>query len=285
MEKISIAIPYHGDRVRWTMQTINNCHRLPFIHEIVISVDKSSPEDVKKIQTATKAYKKVKIFVSDTKLFVLKNKMKAVSLCNTDWVALIDSDNVVSGQYFGSWLKEPHIKDMIYCPERGISVLDYSDFVNVTLGLGVIAYNFATRSKDVTDNLSMLLNTGNYILHRETWLRSLQTEENHDPAAADVYYANYHCLLSGMVLRVVKGMTYHHTVHRGSTYLQTAKESETEVNRLKKLIEGDNENSGDIQACKQNNLSAAHNWSSTGGKGTILLQSEKTGDRPGTLVD
>jgi len=245
-------------------------------------VDKSSAVDVRRIKIATQSYKKVKIFVSDTNLFVLKNKIKAVTLCNTDWVALIDSDNVVSGQYFGPWLKEPHIANVIYCPEIGIPALNYYQFA----GLDITYNSLKGRlSNNDSPQFNVLMNTGNYIVHRESWLNALHDKDLHNPAAADVFYTNFYCLMHGMVLRVVKGMTYHHTVHKGSTYLQTVKESETEVNRLKKLIEGENENSGDIQACKQNNLSAAHNWSSTGGKGSVLLSNEKTGDRLGTLVD
>lgn len=282
MEKISIAIPYHGDRVRWTMQTINNCHRLPFIHEIVISVDKSSAVDVRRIKIATQSYKKVKIFVSDTKLFVLKNKMKAVSLCNTDWVALIDSDNVVSGQYFGPWLKIPHIPSVIYCPEAALPTFKFNQFI----GLDITYNSLKDRlSNNDSAKFNVLMNTGNYIVHRESWLNALHDKEVHDPAAADVFYANYHCMMAGMVLRVVKDMVYRHTVHKGSTYLQTVKESVIEANRIKKLIEGENENSGDLQTCKQNYLSAAPNYSATGGKGAVLLQDEKAGNRSEILTD
>jgi hypothetical protein len=289
---ISIAIPYHGNRLKWTMQTIHNVHNLPFVKEIVISIDPSDyPSSV--IKNAVKHIGKVEIYENDKTLYVFRNKIRAVQLCKYDWCALIDSDNIIGAAYLGSWGKAEKNKNLIYQPSIGHTMLNYEEFIGDDIGLKTAAQLVGN------NNFDMLFNTMNYMFHRETWLKALEgaIASDYDPISADSAYINYNCLKAGMVIRVMHGMAYIHTIHSKKTdrnnrgfYIEHAQEGVQEYNKIKKmLLEETNEgcnSTGSIQAAGQNTVSKAPNWSGAGGPGRrILPQPEGDNDKANLLTD
>jgi hypothetical protein len=289
---ISIAIPYHGDRLKWTMQTINNVHNLVNVSEIVISVDPSDAPSGK-IKNAVKHMKKVRVYENPKRLFVFRNKIEAVRLCRSEWCALIDSDNIIGAAYLGSWVNSEKNNNIIYHPEEGKPTLDYREFTGEDIGLKRAAGLVGN------SNFDMLFNTMNYIFHRKTWLDALTgaIASDYDPISADSAYINYHCILSGMVIRVIPGMFYYHTVHSKKNdrnnrgfYIEHAKEGFQEYNKIKKqLQERVNENSispGCIQTVRQNPVSKTPNWAGAGGPGRRILQEpEGNNDKTNLLTD
>lgn len=226
---ISIAIPFHGNRIEWSIRTIDNMHNYGFVSEIVLTLE---PGFEQRIISATRNYKKVRLIKNEQKLGSFRNKIKVVSECKDEWVALFDSDNVFGAAYIGAWYNEKKNKEVIYSPSMGLPVLNYEKFIGMDI-------DFKKAVSMMADNqFNMLMNTMNYIFYREKYLDSMRDAiaSSYDPVAADGIWANFNCWKNGMIMRVLKGMVYNHSVHPGSTYLMNAGVSEIEQNKIKDMM-------------------------------------------------
>lgn len=260
------------------MQTIMNCHNRQQVQEILICAEPGSDAGVITHQCSTK-YRKVRVVENIGNLGPFLNKTKAVSLCKSDWVALIDSDNIIASHFLRFTVMQQMNPNKIYCPEQGWPRLKYIEFIGEDIGL--------TRAAQLIDNnnFTMLFNTGNYVLHRETWLKVLQPvrTDTFYPHAVDVAWVNYNCLKAGMVLSVVKDCVYRHNVHKNSTYLQTAKESSEKWLQIKEMIKddvyGSVASSGEIQTKKQNKIPVTSDWSGSGNRDREQAGSDKGPDQ------
>jgi hypothetical protein len=236
--RISIAIPYHGDRFKWTLQTISNLHNQKDVCEIVICCEPGSKENTRQINRLIN-YKKCRFIINETRLYAFHNKIKAVKNCKEDWVMLLDSDNVFGQAYMTAIknIEETLNKDVIYCPEHGIPSLSYSDFIGMDINIGKANSMFGMNSFD------MLINTGNYFFNRKRFIDALEQEEKKEfeYRTMDAAWINALCLKSGMIMRIVPGMNYYHNVHRESTYLINRKRGIDESDYIKsKMIEFEN---------------------------------------------
>jgi hypothetical protein len=276
VKDISVAIPYHGDRVKWVNQTILNVHNNNFIKEIVLTIDPCDDFDVKYLRKAVKNYPKVRIIENEKRLFVFRNKHKAVSECKSEWVALIDSDNIIGATFFGPILMNTLVNETIYCPEIGFPALHYEKFANVSIGF-VDAVGLIGDPK-----YDMLVNTMNYMFHRETWLKALDEpiKSDYEPISADSAWINYNCMKAGMTLKVVRGSVYRHTVHDQSTYLLNQAAGIAQYANICKLMKGeyndvkDFAGSREVQARKSRGVSPTPNLSAIRGSGRDVVQKE-----------
>ncbi len=276
VKPISIAIPYHGNRVKWVKQTVTLNHNFNFIKEIVITVDPCDDFNVAVLRKALSIFPKVRIIENEKRLFVFRNKHRAVSECTSEWVALIDSDNVIGATYFGPVILNTLVNNLIYCPEIGFPSLHYEEFSNKTIGF-----------RDAVDLIGnpkydMLINTMNYLLHRESWLNALSgvIKSDYEPISADSAWINYNCMKAGMALRVVRGCVYQHTVHDQSTYLLNHKEGVTQYANICKLMKGDFKSVEDftgaeeVQSRKSRGVSPTPNISAIRGSSRDVFQEE-----------
>lgn len=250
---ISIAIPFHGDRFNWTMKTVTNCHKLSYVSEIVICIEPGS-ESGEKLKRECRLYRKVKLFFNDKRLFVFRNKINAVEKCGCEWVALIDSDNLINAAYLGGFINEKKNPMCIYHPSVAHPKMDFSEFIGVDIG-----YNYA--AEHLGDlNFNKFFNNMNYVLHRKTWLKALDRAilAEYDPSAADSAFINQQCLKAGMVIKVLFAMTYVHNVHRGSTYLQNQEDGVREYQKIIKAMKED------IHPGQKVELGNGLNWSGYG---------------------
>lgn len=227
---ISIAIPYHGDRLKWVSKTVQNVHDIEGLQEIVFTIDPSSyPYD--NLIEYSKSYPKVKIHINDRTLMVFRNKIKAVSMCNSPWVILLDSDNVIDRNYLNIALSTNKQDNIIYQPSKALPHLDYSSLN----GMVITKENIKSLITDRT--VEMAFNTCNYILNRGEWLEAVNSFDGiKDPTGSDTAQINYLCLKKGMSLCIVKDLEYQHAVHDGSTYVKYSKEAIVEMEMLKKEI-------------------------------------------------
>ncbi len=278
MNSISVAIPYHGDRSKWTLQTVVNASGVSSVKEIIITIDPSNT-DQKKFMQSLRSYRKVKVFVNDKRLFVFRNKINAVSRCTQEWVALIDSDNITPVGYYSAFNRYRKNKEILYQPAIGYTMINYEEYIGEDINL-----KWAAKKIDEV-KVNMMLNTMNYMFHRRTWLNALKPviESDYDPLTADSAFINFNCLKAGMVMNIIPGMEYYHTVHPvvedtevQSTYRIYAKDAEREydkiIKQLKGLINEDHDDSGSIQAKGQNSVSKAPSWSGSGRQGRGVLQ-------------
>lgn len=214
---------------RWSFLEVNLPKYLenPYINEIVISDENG--EDATKIRERF-ADPKIKIFVNAERLGAFRNKEEAVRRATNEWVALIDSDNFAPISYFEAWLNytqvHPISPSIVYAPSRTIPTnghdgFDYRDF---------IPYVLTKQTYGTLKNYSMMeciINTGNYIVHRQFYLDSSDPSYAHFFTTVNAWEAKLRTWLllnKGANYVFPANLEYYHTVHSGSLYLNTANE-------------------------------------------------------------
>ena len=219
MRPVSIAIPTHGDRLHWYLQTIRNVHDDPRIDEFVIN-DDGTEEAFKDFPTGPACSMKIKLMSNKKREGVFRNKYITVSKCRNESVCLWDSDNIFDVDYLdaleraGDFLEN---ESTIRCPVKALPRFDFSQWENHII--------LKTTAKSYMDKpaFRVHMNTGNYVVPRETYLRILKSHFDagvQSPNCCDVIWQNYHLLSAGMRMVFVPGMQYQHTDHPDSTYRQ-----------------------------------------------------------------
>jgi len=220
---ISLAITTFN-RTTLTIESFINIIDNDFIDEIVIVDDCSDQIDIwDELVFLTAEYDKVKLYRNDVNLGIYGNKHMAVSLCKNEWVILFDSDNVINNDYIDCIRNIIVDKSVIYCPEILYEVDD-----------GVV-FNFTQFSKNnitcdvIVDNIykdifQALLNTCNYLVNKEEYLRVRKTGTGTDTAADTIHFA-YLWFLSGNTMCVVPNLYYIHRLHSDSGWLKDSKKS------------------------------------------------------------
>jgi succinoglycan biosynthesis protein ExoO len=174
------------------------------------------------------SHPKLRLVVNEKRLGIYQNKRKALSLAKGEWVAILDSDNYFNDEWFevlGEVLLKSH-------PKRILASADFK----MTKEDGTVSFPCKSFSGCVLDSKTwnimferpmwnFLLNDGNWVVHasaidalpKETPSEALQ--------AADAIYMLRQWILSGYSIWYVPELSYIHTVHGGSSWLATEKES------------------------------------------------------------
>jgi hypothetical protein len=231
---ISVAIPYHGDRLLWTLQTVQNLHTVPSVKEFVLCLEPDVP-NFRAVAQSLGKIKKVKIFQNPIRLHALHNKIRTVSACQCEWVALLDSDNIFNPRYVNSFIAaEGKSPSVIFCPERAEPIFRFNQYGGMDIG-----FDAATKMLE-SGNLNSLMNLGNYVFNRERWLGAMRESSASDYMShgADAIWINFCCLRAGMVLRIVKGMSYKHTFHSGSTSIEHGTSCKAEADKIYEMMRG-----------------------------------------------
>ena len=177
-------------------------------------------------------YGPIKIYKNQTKLGAFKNKLKVASLANSkNFVAVIDSDNLVGPDYFEAATMFIHrnqlriTDDVVLCPYKTESQqhsFDYSEFLNIPFDY------LKTREYSGFQNFQVLLNTGNYIITKHVYDKlNFTDEEVANAGPYDVIFKHMLAFYQNPRYRVylVNDMKYMHIVHEQSFYLQTHQQS------------------------------------------------------------
>jgi glycosyltransferase involved in cell wall biosynthesis len=218
--KISLCIPTYNRFDKFLSINIPKYLENPYIHEIIISDEDGN--DIEKIKTHFPNENKLKLFKNDSRLGPFLNKDTAVSYASNEWVCLMDSDNFAPIPYFDAWanyIKANGIdKKNVYLPIQTIPQpnhggFNYTDFKDIILEKSNVRYNNIER-------MSCMLNTGNYIFHRDNFLetKNIMPELHSKLDVQDVFFKNALLLLNDSKLIVVPNMMYHHIVHDGSFF-------------------------------------------------------------------
>lgn len=199
------------------------------VSEIIIVDDCSDYDVFSKVHEAVTELKikKVKLYRNPRNLGMSRNKAMSVKYAANEWVALLDSDNVFDKSYLSS-LPDNLENNVIYCPQFARPTFDYRKFAgNIYASLEI--------SKLVHDPMFYcLLNTCNYIVHRDSYLATYQYNEAH--VASDTIWFNYNWLKRGGRFYIVPGMEYDHRVHDGSGFLNNMHYNMARAEEVKKLI-------------------------------------------------
>lgn len=171
---------------------------------------------------------KLRLYKNERRLGIYENKKKCLSLANTDWVALLDSDNIFGEAWFEA-LPSMDFSD----PKR---IFASADFKSVNIKTGVISQKCKAFSGLIIDFKSwnstftqtgwnFLLNDGNWIVPRSV-VDCLPDVKSETLEAADAIFMLRCFIKAGYSIYYVPGLEYTHLVHPGSSWLQTARRSE-----------------------------------------------------------
>lgn len=224
----------------------------PRISEIII-VDDCSTEPGIKEKVNSLAGGKIKVFHQIENRGMSRNKADAISYASNPWAIIFDSDNVIGRDYLDAFYEHTisesgvmldafrriggGIDKFIFCPDFAKPNFDYRDFKCGNGGTGMRSGIYAKREcahEIKNDTFNCLLNTCNYIVNRDFYLKTYQHNPSH--IASDTIWHNYNHLKVGGLFVVVPGMQYEHRVHSGSGFLQGVDHNMRMQNEVRKLI-------------------------------------------------
>lgn len=212
---IAIAIPTY-EREDMTFGAFAEVYNDPRVDEIVIVDDAST--SMHGLLARAALYPKVRAFCNEKNLGCYQNKRRAVEQACTEWVVLFDSDNVMAVEYLQAlWNVRPWNPDILYAPTYGRPMLDYRIYERMLC----TQFNVAQFLDDRI--FTMALNTGNFFVHRDSYL-SVREYDDIDPLAADSLYFVSQWLASGKQVLFTPGLSYEHRIHEG-LWMQQAEQS------------------------------------------------------------
>lgn len=201
----------------------------PRVSEIVIVDDDSPDLDIKRrLRLLAKLNHKIRVYFQAYNRGMSRNKADAISYASNEWVIILDSDNVITPAYLDA-IPLNRSFDTIYCPDFAAPHFDYRKFSGKT-------FDVKEASKIILkdDLFNMLLNTCNYLVHRDTYIKVYNEDKNID--AADTIHFALEWLKYGGEFYICPGMSYWHRVHDGSGFLKNAKKNMADSSSIRNKI-------------------------------------------------
>jgi glycosyltransferase involved in cell wall biosynthesis len=224
---LSIAIPTMN---RWSFlkDSLPLMLEQELVKEIVVCDENGN--DIEAIQNSPfYSNAKLKLFKNEKRLGIYENKCKAASLCSGDWIAILDSDNFFPEEWF---------YEIEECIKKGLSkrIFASASFKSINIETGTTEYPCEQFDGLVLDKTSwnsffsrpkwnFLLNDGNWVIPREAVEYLPKTIQSHQLLAADAIFMLRCWIQAGYSIEYVKGLSYIHTVHSKSSWIETAAES------------------------------------------------------------
>jgi len=202
------------------------------IQEIIITDENG--RDIEKIKDNFD-HPKLKLFRNEKQLGPLLNKLKAASLAQNEWIALIDSDNLADNVYFETAkkyidsIKDQPIQNVILAPCEAKPNFNYSHLSGFIFKKGDFAVNRQKENELMQPWFcpsSILMNTGNYVIHKHLIEQvDLSQEDLSQSSACDVILLNTILFEQlDLHLHVVGGLEYTHICHADSIFTKTHKQ-------------------------------------------------------------
>jgi len=242
--KLSLCITNYN-RTDMLLEAFKNILLDPRITEIIICDDGSDNKTVEwvvyNLTSSQLLMEKIKIRLHPgNNVGMYENKKRAIEYASNEWCILFDSDNILDSSYIDAFydlladpsgnLHEYEVldKDCIYCPDFAKPRFDYRSYSGHTYNRENVGYVIEQPM------FECLLNTCNYIVYKETYLRKFMS--NSEIGAADTIYFNYHWLQQQGRFFVVPGMEYEHRIHSGSGFMQDVSWNMQKAKAIKNLI-------------------------------------------------
>lgn len=188
-------------------------------------------EDVKAIQASKWAtHPKLRLHVNETRLGMYANKRRCVEQSPTEWVAVLDSDNVFPEQYFETlfevWKDEGANRKIVYAASEIVRVFlktgESEEKTRQFSGMRITRGNWNKILQ--TQGWNFLLNDGNWVGHKsvlEAWPPLPESQVR----ATDSIRIVKQLVQAGWTYFIVPGMRYIHTVHDDSEWIKTEADS------------------------------------------------------------
>jgi len=234
MEKISLCITTYN-RNAYLFKSFEKVLHDDRINEIIIVDDCSEFQLYELIKQRCASLPKVRLFRNESNVGCYNNKHIAVSKASNEYVIILDSDNVIGGDYLDKIYSEKWDSGTILAPDFAQPVFDYRKFGGITFNkTNVAQYCFKA-------GFDCLMNTMNYFVHKDSFVQIWQPK--FDIKGADSIYMNYLWMLAGNNIHCLKGLSYFHRVNaedkkeHGSNFVEFAHESNPqEIERLISLM-------------------------------------------------
>lgn len=229
---LSLAITTYN-RFDFTVESFAQVLDDPRIDDIIILDDCSTDGSYEQLVKHFKGVEKVRVMRQAKNRGMSLNKRDAISYAKNEWVIIFDSDNIIGKSYLdalqraGVPLNAPSTK-IILTPEYAKPQFDYRKFASQLIDRN----NVIDLIKDDIGNC--LLNTCNYIVHRDTYLSVY--EHNPEMKGTDTIWFNYLWLKAGNYFNIVQDMQYFHRVHSGSGFLEDAGYNMKQAEKVRKMI-------------------------------------------------
>lgn len=249
--KLSLCITTYN-RYEMTIESFAKVIDDPRIDDIVIMDDRSLGVDIERLRQFVLKDKtgKLHLWEQTVNVGMSKNKRDAIRHAKNEWAIIFDSDNIIGPDYlseffgfisggyvFKEFSKITDIEKFIFCPDFARPTFDYREYKcgngrNMRSGI-YAARECAFDIKD--DTFNCLMNTCNYIVNRDFYLKTYQYNPEH--IASDTIWHNYNHLKAGGHFVVVPDMQYFHRVHDGSGFMQDAAGNMARADKVRKLIQ------------------------------------------------
>jgi len=246
MNKITLAIPEYN-----TSQYFIDCVKYAleddFVDEIIVNDDCSSEEHFENLINTIQSLNsnKIKLFRNKVNMGAFRNKYQTVSNCTNAWVYLLDSDNHPFEESYQIIKNIPDVDPSIcyspqnlFCKNDGVS--DYENISNYDFGYDLIGIDESKKSLcDGVEWFNWFVNTGNYIVNRNTYLETLKDpfEDLDTPLLyADTAAVFYYWLKNGGKFKVVKGLRHNHRLRPDSNWHSCGNNSNVSVNYYETAI-------------------------------------------------
>lgn len=205
-KKISLCITT-WNRDRMTVNAYSRVVDDDRIAEVVIVDDKSDPKYQQSLKNLI-THPNVKLIVNNENLGCYRNKHRAICHATSDYVIILDSDNVIDKSYIDAIYGCDWSPDTILAPDFARPHFNYHLFSGKTIDRYNVKDFIPTASATRFD---CLINCMNYFVNREEYLKVW--DGRIEPWTADTIYQNYQWFRAGNKMYVVPGMQYDHDIH------------------------------------------------------------------------
>ncbi len=256
---ISVAIPTYNSS-KYLDDCLKRFVDLNIVNEIIIQDDNSSEKEIKNIKYILKNInsKKISLHINSENKGAFFNKIEAISNCNNKWVYQIDSDNIPSRKINNDlrFVLERNEPNNIYYPSTLYQFYNYPNFSkflslfnkkyivrlfdeDTLLDINMIKDTLFNDKKITIDkNLLWVLNCGNFILHKDTFLERTKTidKEAESFLYADAIAFSYYWISNGGIIFLKSNFYHHHRKRSDSLSINEGENTQLTIKYFKNKI-------------------------------------------------
>ena len=173
---------------------------------------------------------KLRLYTNERRLGMYANKRRCIEKSPTDWVAVLDSDNLFPDEYFetlfDTWKDEGANTKTVYAASEIVRVFlktgESEERTRHFQGMRITKANWNKVFQMKAWNF--LLNDGNWVGHTSV-LEAWPPIPEHQVKATDSIRIVKNLVEKGWTYYIVPGMRYIHTVHDDSEWIKTEQDS------------------------------------------------------------
>jgi glycosyltransferase involved in cell wall biosynthesis len=197
----------------------------------VIVCDETGEDAQALLQSPYANHPKLKVYANAKRLGAYLNKRQCIEKAPSEWVAVLDSDNIFSEDFFekayAALQKESFNPKLVLASADNVRLFvktgQEEKRTSHFSGLRITRANWNAVLK--MPDWNFLLNDGNYIVHKSQ-LSSLNPNFTLEQVyASDAILATKQFVQAGCTYYLVPGLWYIHTVHDDSEWLKTDRQS------------------------------------------------------------